>query len=287
MADLKAVESRLDSAATLKNVVHAMRSQAAVYYRSAEEALVPIRAWGKRVRQALASAARRLDAIPQASSRGGREGVVVLSSDQGLCGAFNDRILDFVLSKKAVENTDEAIFVAVGRRGADLMRLRSVEPVQEEAAPTSLEGIHRAVQELALEVLSIFESRHLSRLRLCHNRHRGPGRFEPVAETVLPLDLEGLIEGEEEPFPGRVAAVNLDPVRLVERLTREHFFILLYGAAVESYASENGARLAAMEAAMSNIEEKVAELQGLRNTLRQEAITGEVIEIASGAAAVS
>lgn len=286
MTDLQTVEKRLENAGTLQDVVHAMRSQAAVYYRSAEAALEPIRAWERRVRQCLGATARNLPHRPTPGRGSGPAGLVVLSSDQGLCGAFNDRILEYVLSGGTGEAWRDAVVMTVGHRGADLMRVRGLEPERVDPAPTSLEGIHRAIQTLAVEILRIFEERGLARLKLCFNVHQGPGRFQPDTRTVLPLDLDRLLADVEEPFPGKTMAVQVPRLELIRSLTREHFFILLYGSMVESYASENGARLSAMEAAMSNIEEKVVELTGLRNRLRQESITQEVLEIASGAAAV-
>jgi len=284
--DLRTLDNRLKNAAALKNVVHAMRAQAAVYYRSAEAALKPIRVWQKRARQCLAAGARRLPTLPHGKPGPGRWGVVVFTSDQGLCGAFNDRILDFALSEEAGEGRRDAVWVVVGRRGADLMEFRGVRPLLTRHAPTSLEGVHQTLQDLAGDILDVFARARLSRLQLCYNVHAGPGRFHPVARTVLPLDFESLCKPEEEPCPGRILSTHLPPFQLVERLTREYFFIVGYAAAVESYASENGARLASMEAAMNNIEEKVAELSNLRNQLRQEAITAEVLEVATGAAAV-
>jgi F-type H+-transporting ATPase subunit gamma len=285
--NLHTIEARLKNADTLQNVAHAMRSQAAIYYKAAEIALVPIRAWARRVRQCLAGAALRLPSVPRSKVRPGKRGVVIFTSDQGLCGAFNDRIIDFALSSATGQHQEGDVFFAVGRRGADLMSLRGVRPHLTVPAPTSLEGVHQTLQDLGTTVFEAFGSLGLARLSLCTNLHEGPGRFTPTDRTVLPLAFEDLCRSEEGPCPGRVLSSHLPPVTLVERLTREYFFILLYGAAVESYASENGARLAAMEAAMSNIEDKVAELTNLRNLLRQEVITAEVLEVATGAAAVS
>ncbi|MHC5038107.1 MAG: F0F1 ATP synthase subunit gamma [Planctomycetota bacterium] len=284
MGDLHTIENRLSNAASLMNVVHAMRSQAAVYYRTAESALVPIRAWEKRARQCLAGAARMLAAVPKGKTRTGARGVILFTSDQGLCGAFNDRVIDFACSSPTEE--DETVYLMVGRRGADLLSLRGFTPLLTEPAPTSLEGVHQLLRDLAEHILEVFEREALSQLQVCYNVHAGPGRFSPVARTILPLDFESVCGPETVPCPGRILSTHLPPFSLVEHLTREYFFILLYTAAVESYASENGARLAAMEAAMNNIEEKVSELTHLRNQLRQEQITAEVLEVAAGASAV-
>jgi len=282
MAELRELQRKLDSTESLREIVNAMRNLAAIYVRRAEGTVEAIRPYGETVQTALHVALDRLGA-GGLRAREGRTVALVFGSDQGLCGAYNERIV-----RAAVEFTETrggtVDVIAVGQRGSNILSLRGVEPILTAPAPTSLEGIESQVAELAADAFEAYSRVRGSEMFFIYSAYEGMGRFRENVRSVLPPRREQL----ERPPEGRFRyepILTAPPADLVVRLSEEYFFIELYRALLESHASENGARLASMTAASSNIEENLTELRKDYQSARQDAITQELLDVVGGAEA--
>jgi F-type H+-transporting ATPase subunit gamma len=155
------------------------------------------------------------------------------------------------------------------------------------SAPSSLEAVDAAVAELLDFVDADRRAGHESRLRLVYARPVGSMRFEPCSEQVLPVDSGWMHELSGLPWETHKLPMELsDPRQLLRGLIRQRMALAIVKAFGSSLAAENAARLAAMEAASHNVEERLANLRARHQTARQAAVTAELLDIQSAAAAL-
>jgi F-type H+-transporting ATPase subunit gamma len=273
---LSELQERLHSLHELHDIVGAMRAMAAVRVQEAQAALAGTRAYATVVGDALAEA---LPLLPDALGRpapGARapSGTVVFMAEHGFTGAFNDELAD------AVTMTGDALFV-IGSRGRVLIEERGGQPVWATEMATHAGAVADTARHVAGALYRRFERGSLTAVAILYFRHQGGGRRTLERQSLLPVDLERF----QPPRSALPPLTNLTPPILIGRLIEEYVFAELAHAAMESFASENGARLAAMQSARDKLDERLAELQALERRLRQEQITGELLEIVTGAAA--
>jgi F-type H+-transporting ATPase subunit gamma len=217
-------------------------------------------------------------------------GAIVFGSDQGMVGQFNE-----VVSSHAVKEMDrldptpgDRVVLAVGARV--MARLQEAgRPVEDHfTLPGSVETITPAVQELFLTLEQWRSQREIGRVILVYNRPTPGKSYEPHAAHLLPVDpawFTGLADG---PWPSRaLPTFTMDWDRLFSALIRHHLFVSLYRAFAESLASENASRLASMQLAERNIEDRLGELTTQFHQRRQSTITEELLDIVSGFEALS
>lgn len=215
--------------------------------------------------------------------------IVVFGSDRGMCGAFNDRVARFA-AQDIADTADEdapARVVAVGRRVSRRLRRAGLLPDALLSTPSSLDAVDAAVAELLGYVDAHRRPDRASRLRLVYARPVGSTRFEPRTEQVLPVDAGWIRRLAGLPWETRKVPMELsDPGELLRGLIRQRMALAIVRAFGSSLAAENAARLAAMEAASHNVEERLARLRARHQAARQAAITAELLDIQSAAAAL-
>ncbi len=284
MASRRQVEAKLSSARGLREIVHSMRSLAAVTIRRAEESLLSVREYADLVVDLLRQTAPLLPLGWAWGAAGGRAAIFIFSSDQGLCGQFNERVVDFALEQARA--LGGATPMVIGERGAALLRERGIEPALFESSPRSLAGMEGAVRLLARRVFEAYAPpAGFATLHLAYNRYESAGGYTPVREQILPPPLARLIEAA----PGRPLPpprLYTSPERVAARLIEEYLFIELYRALGESLASENGARLRAMDEAIHNIDQTIESLTLQYRISRQEEITAEILDVVGGVEAL-
>jgi len=176
-------------------------------------------------------------------------------------------------------------FIAVGRRGPALLRRGGLQVIAELPSTTSPDGVDAVIHGIARTVLEQHAAGAFAQLYLLYARYLSPGRIEPSFERILPLDPEQWRDPEKQrTSPPRLALRRLP---LLSELVNEYAFISLYRALTESLAGENGMRLQSMEAAKSNIDDTLEELQLHARLQRQNEITEELMDIIAGVEALS
>jgi len=283
MTELCELQRRLESIRGLREIINAMRNLAAVYVRRAEATLTAMRPYADVVTTALGFVLDRAQAQRTEPPEDAPALAVVFSSDQGLAGTFNQHVVERSVSFRA--NTPGRVdVVAIGLRGRNLLALRGVEPVLSTRAPTSLEGIRSRVPELATEIYRVFEERGAERMFFIYSKYESMGHAEQRVRRIVPPVRQELAPGEERAFTYE-PILTAPPAKLLGRLVEEYFFVELYRSLLESHASENGARLAAMTAAAGNVDELLEELQRDFQSVRQDSITAELMDVVNGAEA--
>src|SRR5690606_33901291 len=121
------------------------------------------------------------------------------------------------------------------------------------------------------------------RVRLYFNRHSGIKGYEPTGLTLLPMETEHFRRLHEKPWPGRSLPIyTMDPDLLLKRLLRQYLFVSIFRACAESQAGEHASRLAAMQSAERNLDNRHAEVGSDYRRARQDAITSELLDVISG-----
>jgi F-type H+-transporting ATPase subunit gamma len=272
---LSEVQARLASHQELQEIVGAMRALAAARLQEAQDALAGTRVYAEVVSAALAEALTLLPAPParRAAGRAGR-GLVLFTAEHGFTGAYNEPLVE--LARRAA--ADGAALFVVGARGRTLLEESGVAPVWVSGMATHAGAVTEISRRVAAALYERIGAGALDALDLAFVRYAGPGGHEALRSSLLPVDYGAL--------PPAVRSIpplhHLAPDVLLERLTEEYLLAQLAHAAMESFASENGARLAAMQSARTKLDERLTALRMLERRLRQEQITDELLELAIG-----
>jgi F-type H+-transporting ATPase subunit gamma len=291
MQTLEALRRSLGSTRDLVAVVRTMKTLAAVNIRQYEQAALSLQSYTGVVEQGFQIALRRrpVALFERAQRSPERTGAVVFGSDTGLCGRFNQQIVDFAAAQlpPATDAREHPRILALGLRAANGLEARGLHPEQVLNLPNTPATLTHSVQEL-LHRLETWVEQGSERLVLFHNRLDGGGRYAATALQIHPFDTDWLHRLGNRPWISRsLPTYRMDWDELFAALVREYLFVSCYRALAESLASENAARLAAMQAAEENIVERLAALRLELNQVRQSAITEELQDIVAGAEVLS
>lgn len=288
MQTVEALRRKIGSAEELLAVVKTMKALAAVNIRHYERAVASLMEYDRTVEMGLhivlrAQNGRRVTAR-SATGQQGQLGALIFGSDQGLCGQFNERIVNYAVNEMSLmpDTQPGHRLLAVGERAAGLLSEAGEAVTAVFNVPSGLAGITPTVQDL---LLTIEEWRQLGmdEIVLFHNRPLSGSTYYPQMVRLLPVDLHWLRSLQAAPWESRVLPMFSMPWDdLFSRLVRHHMFVALYRACAESLASEDTSRLVSMQTAERNIEERLAELNQRYHHLRQNNITAELLDIVSG-----
>jgi len=266
----------------LHSVVKTMKALAGVNIRQYERAAHAVAEYNRTVEMGLQIVAQA--SWPARATPKGKLGVVVFGSDQGMCGQLNDQVVAYAtraLGKLAYRHPDQ-LTVAAGVRAAGQLEAsgRVVEKCVE--VPSSVAGIAAAVEE----ALRIVDDWHFSRgvaFVVLFYAHPVSGAWYRIRGVrLLPVDREWIHSLKARPWPSKcIPAFTMPQPDLLAALIREYLFVSLFRAFAESLASENASRLASMQVAERNIEERLHALTAESRQLRQTAIASELLDIVS------
>jgi F-type H+-transporting ATPase subunit gamma len=276
---LSHVRARLQTLHELREIVGAMRAIAAARVQEAQAALDGTRAYAQVVGNAIAEALPLLPGAsgPGAATRGNPRGLVLFMAERGFAGAFNDELID---AARLAMKDEEALFV-VGSRGRLMIEERGLTTAWATEMATHAGAVADTARRIAGALYQRLEGHRLAVAEVLYFRDESGGRRALERQSLLPVDV-GRFQGPRARVP---PLTNLAPPVLVGGLVAEYVFAQLAHAAMESFASENSARLAAMQSAREKLDERLMELQSLERRLRQEQITTELLEIVTGAEA--
>lgn len=275
---LAEVGHRIATVRQLGTVVNAMRGIAATRAQQGRARLPAIRAYAQTVERAIGRA-RQLETgeRQEASSSGGgsgRPGLILFGAEQGFAGAFVEQALD-----AAAADFARAHIFLIGNRAATVAAERGLEPDWTLGLPSGADALTDAAVAIVDAVYDYLSEAGAVPIEMLYPVWTTGHGVRIVRRSLLPLDLEAIPPGNAALPP----LVNLAPAALIEGLAQEYIFALLAEAAVEAFSAENEARAATMASAKTNIEGKLSALEAEERLTRQEEITNEVVELASGA----
>jgi F-type H+-transporting ATPase subunit gamma len=305
MASQKDVKSRIASIKNINKITRAMEMVAAARLRRAEQRIAHLRPYAQGMRKLTRRAAEQAGGIPRVPvleehDEVKRVGVVLVTGDRGLAGAFNTNIIrDGMRLRGELRGQGvEAAFSAVGRKGVSALTFRKQELRTSYVGFTDRPAFANA-REIGEELTAAYVDGELDRVELIYNRYVSPLTQHVWRQTLLPLQQaevigEGVDAEEEEAEETEVekahsrALLEFEPdaEELLAQLIPEYVSISVYRALLESAASELGARMTAMRNAAENAETMMDDLTLEMNRVRQAEITQEILEVVAGAEAL-
>jgi len=292
MESTEHLHKHLDSLKELQGIVRTMKALSAASIRQYERAAGSLTDYYRTVELGLHAVLRRTGHPSRPTRRSktaGRLGAVVFGSDHGLCGRFNEDVAGYAVSQMAAHQPDpgERRALAVGARVGAALESAGQEPEEEFLLPGSASRITATVQQILLTIDQWQTEEGIGAVDIFHNRPSGRGGYEPVRYRLLPIDWTRFHRLEKRPWPTRrIPLFTQDTEQLLGDLLRQYFFVVVFRACAESQAAEHGSRLAAMQSAEKNLEEKLEEVTMIYRRVRQNAITSELLDVVSGFEAI-
>ena len=278
------IRRRIRSVKSTQQLTKAMKMVAAAKLRRAQERMMSARPYAAALRKVLSSLSSRVDIakhpLLQEREQENKVLLLVVTADRGLCGAFNTNVLRAAQNAIADKRWQEVHLLPIGRKAFDFFKRRP-QPIRRQATHVYQALSIETAREIANTLVEDFITGEFDAVYVLYNEFKSIIAQRVTLERMLPLDrsftetTEPAIEYLYEPSAEAI----------LNDLLPKHIEFQLYRVLLESAASEQGARMTAMEAATKNAGELIDHLTLTYNRIRQAAITKEIIEIVSGAAA--
>ena len=293
MANLKEIRIRIQSVKSTRQITSAMKMVSAAKLRKAQDAIIQMRPYANKLHEILMNLSKTLESDLDNKYAEIREIsnvlLVVITSNRGLCGAFNSNVVKKTLQlieedyRQHKPNTTIDI-MAIGKKGADLLKSKGT-PANSIYHHLFDNLTFENVIPVVYQILKAFTSKKYDKIDLIYNQFKNAATQEITREEFLPIQRTPQFEDQFE--------TNLDyilepsKVEIVRELIPKSLKIQFFKALLESHASEHGARMTAMHKATDNATDLIRDLQLNYNKARQSAITKEILEIVSGAEALN
>jgi F-type H+-transporting ATPase subunit gamma len=294
MPSLKDIRQKIASTKNTQQITRAMKMVSAAKLRRAQDQIVNMRPYANQILAVISDIAttqRVSHPLLNRVENPQKILMVVLTSDRGLCGGFNNSVNRFT-EKWLNENRSKykkIDFIFIGRKGADYFKRRGVTPI-EVRLNLARENSYELASAIAKQCMEHFISGGYDEIRFVNNEFISAISQNLVVQTLLPIDVTKTSfvagDGKKSGFSKDLIFEPSPEEMLVELLT-QNFAIQVFKAMSESVAAEHAARMTAMENATKNAKEMINSLTLTYNKLRQASITRELIEICSGAEAVN
>lgn len=288
---LQSLEAKIASGQDLSSIVRTMKALAATSVRQYERAAESLDDYYRTVEMGLSVVLSSYTEIPSSRATDSRGPLLALvfGSDYGLVGRFNEQIVHYALEgywqASREKPPGQLIAVGAGEQVVSRMEVYGRRPSEALGMPTSINAITPFVQSLLEKISRWQREEGVEKALLFYNRPE-LGGYRPQGETMLPVDLDRIRETRLKWESRSLPTFTMSSGRLLSSLLRQYFFVSLYRACALSLAAENTGRLAAMQAAEKNIQERLEHLRVSYQQERQAAITGELLDIVSGFRAV-
>jgi len=282
----EALKRKIQSAQDLLGVVKTMKALAAVSIRQYQRAVESLSEYNRTVEMGLQIVLKKSQgAFAPSVGRMTRLGAIVFGTDQGLCGQFNNIIVNHALEEmdKTGVRKEDRVVIAIGLRTADILEDAGQKVFETMATPGSTSGITPMVQDITLLLENWRFKTQVEYMHLYYNEYVSGAIYRPRLLKLLPVDMAWLLNLQRQKWESRTLPLfTMEWERLFRSMIREYLFVSIYKAFANSLASENASRLAAMQNAEKNIEERLEELHVHFHRQRQMTITEELLDIVAG-----
>lgn len=292
MANLKAIRIRITSVKSTRQITSAMKMVAAAKLRKAQDKIVRLRPYANKLYEILVELSKSLadaevDNVYGRLSSPDKILIVVITSNRGLCGAFNTNVIKEtrrIISEKYFDQYEKGnlSLLTIGKKGYDFFRKMKVNMIPEQN--NLLHDLtFDNVAQLAEQVMNSFTSGEFDRVEFVYNKFKNAAVQNLTNEVFLPV--ETVLSGN----------VNVSPVdyiyepdieEIIKELVPKSLKIQFYKAVLNSFVAEHGARMTAMHKATDNATGMIRDLTLQYNKARQAAITNQILEVVSGAEAL-
>lgn len=293
MASLKEIRIRIASVTSTRQITSAMKMVSAAKLRKAQDVITQLRPYSRKLNEIVANLCQNLhkpeDGIYIQSNPSGRVLIIVITSNKGLCGAFNTninkRVIGLLTEDYENHNRQNMVdIITIGKKGYEFLKARGARIVDNQSQ--LFEGLsYENVAPFAEDIMAQFVSGKYGQIILVYNQFKNAATQQVMCETFLPVSLTAPVGESAGPALDYIFEPNRG--QIVTDLIPKTLRIQFYKALLDSSAAEHGARMTAMHKATDNATELLKELKINYNKARQSSITNEILEIVAGANAIS
>ena len=275
---LERLTRRTDTMQSIRGIVRTMKTMSAINAAPYERAADAIDAWRDTVLDGLHAFLNVTGPLVQDSPSETRSILVVMGSDHGLCGNYNEVIATEAL--RHVFPDQKVRILCVGAQMEDALLGEAIVPEVTLLPPANVDGLNRLADELVTRLDAMREDH---RVTLIYTKRTAHGRQAPIAQPLLPMDGEMLADLASRPWVSRsLPQFSLPKPVLLAALVRNLLFATLQRAAAEALMTENAARLARMQQAEQSVDERLEDLHSETRSVRQSEITTELLDVIVG-----
>ena len=284
MASMRSIKRRKGSIQSTQQITKAMKLVSTVKLQRAKGRAEKSKAYFECMYATVKSVLAKVGAVEHPYLQTGEDGkkaVIVITSNRGLAGGYNSNVIKLVT--RGDFNKEDVKLYTIGRKGKDAFNRYGYE-VAADYSDMIEEPAYADAMRVSNELLKAYEEGEINEIYLAYTAFKNTVSHVPTLLKLLPVDTESVEEADESK-----ALMNFDQdeEEALNMLIPKYVTSLIYGGMVEAVASENGARMQAMDSATSNAEEMIEKLSLQYNRARQGSITQELTELIAGAEAIS
>ncbi|WP_097003148.1 ATP synthase F1 subunit gamma [Lacrimispora amygdalina] len=284
MASIRDIKRRRDSISSTEQITKAMKLISTVKLQKSRAKAEASKPYYDMMYDTINSMLSKSGTIEHKYLKAGdsnRKAVIVITSNRGLAGGYNNNIAKLVQQDERLEAELTDIY-AIGRKGKEALGRKGYNIVQDYSEVIN-EPLYRDASDITMELLDAFGQNRIGEIYLVYTSFKNTVTQIPTIKKLLPVEMT---EGSDH---ADLALMNYEPNEdeVLDSIIPKYMSSLIYGALLEAVASENGARMTAMDSATNNAEEMIEELGLIYNRARQGSITQELTEIIAGANAIS
>ena len=293
MASMRDIKRRKDSIQSTGQITKAMKLVATVKLQKAKSRAEESKPYFNYMYDTVTSMLEKSGNISHPYLQAGestKKGFIVITSNRGLAGGYNSNLVKMIT--KGDFKKEDCVIYAVGRKGRETLERLGYE-IKADYSEVINEPLYKDAQEIGRAVLDAFTTNELGELYLVYTVFKNTVSQSPTCIKLLPISKDDLEKDKEDNSSDKksmddLTLMNYEPEaeEALNTIIPKYINSLIYGALVESVASENGARMQAMDSATNNAEEMISDLSLKYNRARQGAITQELTEIIAGASAI-
>lgn len=287
MASMRDIKRRRGSIQSTQQITKAMKLVSTVKLQRAKQRAEQSKAYFQCMYETVSSMLAKAGNLEHPYLRGGdsvKKAMIVITSNRGLAGGYNSNVVKLITQGDLKK--EELRIYAIGKKGKDALQRKGYEIVEEDSDIIE-EPLYVDAMALASKILDAYTKGEVGEIYLAYTGFKNTVVHEPTLLKLLPIDREDTIGQAAEKEDKTL--MNFEPREdeALEMIIPKYVTSLIYGGLIEAVASENGARMQAMDSATSNAEEMIDHLSLLYNRARQGSITQELTEIIAGANAIS
>ena len=283
MANLKEIRNRISSVSSTMQITSAMKMVSAAKLKKAQDAITAMRPYSDKLTQMLVDLSTSVDFenIYLKPRKVNNKLVVCITSNRGLCGAFNSNVIKRC-SEIAASSSEKVSFICIGKKGSDILskNFNVIETNNDIFDELSFENIS-LIGDL---LMNKFLSKEFDKIEIVYNKFKNAATQIVTTEQFLPIENNN---SEDDQNDSADYIFEPSQIEIISELIPKSLKTQLYKSVRDSYASEHGARMTAMHKATDNATELRDQLKLTYNKARQASITNEILEIVGGAEALN
>ncbi|MCI8836782.1 MAG: ATP synthase F1 subunit gamma [Hungatella sp.] len=283
MASMRDIKRRRDSIQSTEQITKAMKLVSTVKLQKSKSKAEASKPYFNLMYETISSVLQKSENLDHKYLKPGasqKKAVIAITSNRGLAGGYNNNIVKLINGELPAQDT---YVYAIGRKGRDGLTRKGFA-IKADYSEVINEPLYRDAADITLELLDGFTRGEIGEIYLAYTSFKNTVTQIPKLIKLLPVEMES---GEEDKKAHALMTYEPDEEEVLNSIVPKYMSSLIYGALLEAVASENGARMTAMDNATSNAEEMIEVLSLQYNRARQGAITQELTEIVAGANAIS